>query len=363
MKRILKICTIVISVITASALILCAYGGCVNPLRSVLPALMNLMFPAIAIFSLLLLVTFAFFARKTAIILAAAFVICSPPLFNLCPVNLFRSVPDGENSFTVMTYNVCNLTDFTNPTSDCTTNPTLAAILSERPDIAALQECQTFEHSRSAEVNTDMLDSLYNIYPYRTNGAEGQALLSKFPFEELKLHFNTTHIFQVRAYRINAHTDTFTLFNLHLKSIGLTDSDKELYKDLTKGKTETSSIRAELSDIKHDLLSKLATAFRERAVQAQRVKELVDSIGGNVIVCGDFNDAPGCYAIREIKSAGLDDAYRHSATGPCITYHADRFYFRIDHILYRGFTPAKTICPKIPYSDHYPLITTFVHKN
>lgn len=147
-------------------------------------------------FSLLLLVTFAFFARKTAIILAAAFVICSPPLFNLCPVNLFRSVPDGENSFTVMTYNVCNLTDFTNPTSDCTTNPTLAAILSERPDIAALQECQTFEHSRSAEVNTDMLDSLYNIYPYRTNGAEGQALLSKFPFEELKLHFNTTHIFK-----------------------------------------------------------------------------------------------------------------------------------------------------------------------
>lgn len=363
MKKILKICAVAISVITAAALILSAYGGCANPLNGVIPALMNLMLPAIALFSFLLLVTFAFFARKTAIIIAAAFVICAPPLFNLCPLNIFHSVPDNEKTFTVMTYNVCNLTDFTNPASDCTTNPTLASILTERPDIAALQECRTFEQSSSAGVDAAMLDSLYNLYPYRTNGAEGQALLSKFPFDELKLHFNPTHEFQVRTYRINAPTDTFTLFNLHLKSIGLTDSDKELYKDLTKGKTETNSIRSELRGIKHDLLSKLAAAFRERAVQAQKVKELVDSIGGKVIVCGDFNDAPGCYAIREIKSAGLEDAYRHSATGPCITYHADRFYFRIDHILYRGFTPVKTACPKIPYSDHYPLVTTFVHKN
>lgn len=363
MKKTLKICIVSISIVSAIALILSAYGGCVSPLRTVIPSLLNLIFPAIALFSLLLLTVFAFFARKAALIIAASFVICSPPLFNLCPVNLFRSSHDGEESFTVMTYNVCNLTDFTNPASDNAVNPTIAAILEKRPDIAALQECRTFEQSTSAAVDASLLDSLYTVYPHRANGAEGQALLSRFPFKELKLHFNTTHLFQVRAYRIYAPADTFTLFNLHLRSIGLTDSDKELYKDITKGKTETRNIRSELRDIKHDLLSKLAAAFRERAVQAQQVRELIDSIGGKVIVCGDFNDSPGCYAIREIKSAGLEDAYRRTATGPCITYHADRFYFRIDHILYRGFTPIKTICPKIPYSDHYPLIATFVHED
>ena len=57
----------------------------------------------------------------------------------------------------------------------------------------------------------------------------------------------------------------------------------------------------------------------------------------------------------------LKDAYITNCFGPDITYHADKFLFRIDHILYgNGLNPLDTKIDKsIKDSDHYPIITTF----
>ncbi len=49
-------------------------------------------------------------------------------------------------------------------------------------------------------------------------------------------------------------------------------------------------------------------------------------MGGNVIVCGDFNDVPGCRALRILESAGLTDAYAELGLGPTITFNASHFF-------------------------------------
>jgi endonuclease/exonuclease/phosphatase (EEP) superfamily protein YafD len=60
-------------------------------------------------------------------------------------------------------------------------------------------------------------------------------------------------------------------------------------------------------------------------------------------------------------SAGFKDAYRQCGFGPEITYNANKLYFRIDHILYRGDMDAINIRRgKLKSSDHYPLLATFL---
>lgn len=94
------------------------------------------------------------------------------------------------------------------------------------------------------------------------------------------------------------------------------------------------------------------------------VRQYVDSVSDPVLLCGDFNDIPGCYAYRVIAGGDMTDAYRAAASGPAITYHADRFYFRIDQMMCRGdLTPLRVWRGTIPSSDHYPLIGYFALGN
>ena len=160
----------------------------------------------------------------------------------------------------------------------------------------------------------------------------------------------------IAAYKMTVEGHPLTVFNVHLQSIGLTVSDKELFLELTDVSTDKS-----LGRMRSQLITKLYDAYRQRADQARRLCDLVGNAGENVILCGDFNDIQGCYAVRLLEKAGLHDAYAEAACGPAITYSANRFYFRIDQVLYKGdFRPVSVVRGNVRSSDHYPLLTTYV---
>ena len=72
------------------------------------------------------------------------------------------------------------------------------------------------------------------------------------------------------------------------------------------------------------------------------------------------DSTPGCTT----ESMGFRDAYNELGLGPGITYHANRFWFRIDHILYKGNMEARWLVrQRHKSSDHYPLVTRFVWEN
>jgi endonuclease/exonuclease/phosphatase (EEP) superfamily protein YafD len=111
---------------------------------------------------------------------------------------------------------------------------------------------------------------------------------------------------------------------------------------------------------------KLAAANLVRTEQVDTLIAGIHSIGGpNVIVCGDFNDVPGCTSLRNLTSiSGLKQVYPEVCCGPTYTFNTNRFYFRIDHVLYRGdLKPVEMVRGDIRCSDHYPLLTTFLLEN
>ena len=65
--------------------------------------------------------------------------------------------------------------------------------------------------------------------PYRSPaGARETVVALALPFDEIILSRPNADDFRVRAFRIYIGTDTTTLFDVHLQSIGLTPDDKHL---------------------------------------------------------------------------------------------------------------------------------------
>ncbi len=364
MKHLLRIFLVSFAMLAGVVTIAAGYGGMVNPLSTTLPALIAMTFPVCLLVDIALILVGLLFCCRAAAVIVLSIAVTAGPLLTFCPVHFGDRAPEGDApELRVMTYNVMQLDDYTRLHNTPASNPTMQFILGSDADIVALQECPTLRRAANTDVRTSrgLLDSVAARYPYRAFGREGQALLSRYPFTEVALSRKPDHSFQVRAYRIESPLGDITLFNLHLKSIGLTDGDKALYRQWTDGEAARGPIREELRELRRDVLSKLSAAFRERAVQARAIREMIDSVGGTVLVCGDFNDIPGSYAARKILATGLDDAYREAGCGPAITYHASRFYFRIDHIFASpSLRPVDAFTLRNPTSDHYPVEAVFV---
>lgn len=375
-ETILKILTIagyVVNGLLAAVTLMAAYGGVVNPETSTIPAILAMTFPLWLALTIVALIVDLVFNRLMAIIPGATIIFCLGPILSFCPLNLSREklTPEEENrSFTFMSYNVYGLNDYhlPLPTPKDTTNlfneamsgksnPTMAYILQQNADIVCMQEFWWTLLPNHRRISPALLDSICTEYPYRVMGA-GNAVISKYPIYPVKLpKLNDPSAFHIAVVaEIQGHRTL--IVSAHLQSIGLDPSDKALYHEITEGEGGRKAI----SGAKRKLLAKLSTAFRNRAAQAKLIRQQIDSIGiENVIIAGDFNDIQDCYAIRQLARDDFKSAFAMAGFGPVITYHANRFYFQIDHILYRGKLDAIDF-KKYDFdrSDHYPIEARFL---
>lgn len=363
---ILRVCTSLIrslwtllNIACGLCTLLAGYGGYINPDKFALAQLANMTFPGWIVLTLILLAVNLFIRKKLAWLSVAVLVACIGPILTISPLNFTsRSLsPDDESrTFTLLTYNVYNFRDNQGVNPEWG-NRTLSYILSTDADIVCLQESSNLNGvGKKAQ-----RDSINSRYPYRLySSRSGEVLLSKYHATEIDTPQPDWGSGSFCAYDVEVEGHEVTVVNCHLQSIGLTDDDKELYRELTDKELRNPS-RSELSKVKNGIVTKLLAAFRIRAQQARYIKEFLATRKGNVILVGDFNDVPGSYAYRTIKSDGLKDAYSECAFGPTVTYNDNRFYFRIDQMLYRGDLEAVRIKRgDLRSSDHYPLFATFL---
>lgn len=360
----------IFNLIVALLLIASAYGGSVAPDISAIPAVVAMTFPLWLILTLICLTINIFFFRKVVVINIISLICCWGSILEYSPFNLFSNdlTEEGESNpkeeFTLMTYNVLNLWDFRYsegeyPPEAKYNSATLDFIMKSDPDIVALQECSSSDFSNWEKKFPEKKDSLSILYPYRLiGGGNGMSLLSKYPFESVEIpSMPKASSFATACYQMEIGPHSLYLINVHLQSIGLNPQDKALYMELTEGEARTKEA---LKEVKRDLISKLTNAYRRRSEQAKALRNFINTLPANVILCGDFNDIPGSYSVRTILGDDMHSAFREVGCGPGISYHADRFYFRIDHCLYRGdLKPLKCKVIRHPSSDHYPLLTTF----
>lgn len=349
------------AMILGGALLVSAYGGMISPSRTAIWAVAAMVFPLVLALSLVMLILEVIWFRKAAVVTALSLLASGSAILTYCPLHLFRpsvsSIEEGKHgkAIKLMTYNMLNLDDFSKGFCRVADgNPTVSYILEENPDILLCQEGNPLLEEGSKNITPEQHRMLFERYPYRHINKRGMGILSRYSFTVVPVEHEDRWLYDVNRYDVSLGSDTMVVFNLHLQSLGLTPDDKALYHDLTNGDAD------KMKAVRSSLIDKLTSALRKREKQARVIRNAIDSVPGTVIVCGDFNDIPGCYAQRLIQGHDLDDAYRQAGLGPAITYHADRFFFRIDHILYRGqLKPLRVWSGDNPSSDHFPLIAFF----
>ncbi|HBI59026.1 MAG: endonuclease/exonuclease/phosphatase family protein [Duncaniella sp.] len=358
--------------IVAISTVFSAYGGYFDPNHVPVAALALMALPALLIAGLVVAVIDFIFWRKAAILIAVSWLVSLPPLLVFCPLNIYSPILDeqkNDTTFTVLTYNIIHLWDTRENHEEYDCNPTLQYILDTDADIVNLQEIAVADldpdgwRPKREKVTQAQVDSLKAKYPYRFYKPNIAGFLSKYPVEAEALPVQVDSMPNIRLFKVNINGHLINFYNVHLKSIGLSDDDKQFYRELYDVPADERQFKHEIKEAKTKLVSKLATAFRDRTREARILRQCIDSVSGAVIVAGDFNDVPGCYAARTIMGNDLHDAYADAAFGPTITYHKNRFYFRIDQILYRGPEIISIDRGDCKASDHYPMIATFKFKD
>lgn len=357
MSKLHKIFSFIIAtlnIIVAILTIASAFAGYIDPQSISLAPILCMTFPIWAILTIILIpITFLIRKRYTLIPLATL-LICISPILSICPLNFTsdNSNPESNNSFSLLSYNVHNFKPHDNIYPEDKTNATLSFIIRTDADIVCMQECEYLSPLPAWHVYRPQVDSLKKQYPHRIISPDnGESILSKYPVKNISSNGFYSH------FNVTIDNQALDIINVHLRSLRLTVDDKKQYQALADFDDSTN---IETSAWK-SIISKIAIAAKLRAKQATAIRNYIEKIDNkNIIVCGDFNDIPRCFAINTISDGEFKDVYAQCGFGPTITYHRDRIYFRIDHILYKGNFKATSIDRNdIDRSDHYPLYATF----
>jgi endonuclease/exonuclease/phosphatase family metal-dependent hydrolase len=163
----------------------------------------------------------------------------------------------------------------------------------------------------------------------------GDALLTNLPVEEVHSHALGRH-----GYPTGAQAQAIVL-KVGGRQVGIVNT----HLQATEGQApEVAAIVAGLAAGKG-----ASAAGWQRSAPGQTKRP--------VILAGDLNLRPGDPAMRVLTAAGLTDPL--IALGDPPTSPADAPVERIDHVLIgKGLTALSAQAPRLPYSDHLPVLTT-----
>lgn len=329
----------------------CALSSFVSPQYFKYFGLTTLAFPAFLALVVVMEIVVLIFSRRWWWIPLLGLLGCAFSIRTYFPINLPSQTPDG--SIKVMSYNVFSYGNKVK--NDEGVNIVADYIVRSNSDIVCLQEA--FLHP--SEVYKEVTSYICRTYPYYDTlhiGDNRLACYSKYPIVG-KEHINKVGTNGAGAYLLKMpEGDTLRVVNCHLRSMGLSLSDRATYRNIVHATeemevTDTTSRR---------LLSKVASAA---VVRAQQVDQITDYLklheGENIILCGDFNDSPLSYAHQSFRLNGLTDAYTTSGNGLGRTFNKDAIIVRIDHILHSDHWTAygAKVDKEMTASDHYPVYT------
>ncbi|MGN0213189.1 MAG: endonuclease/exonuclease/phosphatase family protein [Muribaculaceae bacterium] len=365
MCKVAKRLALVLTLLLGLLMLAAAYGGYIDPRISAKPSLLTLALPyVLAVTAAMAALCVVFAQWRMALIALGSIVLSWPSVKVVSPLHIFppKVKPEQEALlFKVMTFNakyfIYDESEYWN-----NNNRAVDYIIDSDADIVAVQEGDVGHYLAQMPSLKERYAVLKSKYPYRTDSRPNNlSLLSRYPITELggdTLSADNTAM--AEYYKVKIKGRELFLVNLHLQSIRLNNDDKSLFLEYTRPGDVRRKF-ASTDSLKASILSKLQLAFRLRADQADLVRSRISDFGENVIVCGDFNDTPCSYAYRTIRGDDFADVYEQCGFLPTITYHENRFWLKIDHLMYRGAMKAVDVTrADVKVSDHYGLTASFV---
>lgn len=351
--RIFGITSRVLMLIVAALLALSYLSIVVNPAKIWVVSLSGILFVPLMTVNLLLLL-WALKRRSGSFIIPLLALL--PSLFFLGRYVQFRSdeempVAGTGSTVRILTWNVgrfamqdadAGVTDI----AQCV-DSIFSFIRQEDPDIICLQE---FSVAASEPVREYLKRKFagytaeYYLFPEKQRSS-GNVTLSRLPvtgkgkikFEEsANLAIYTDHSSGERSFRVyNCH---FESYNISLTGLVRAVADRD------------STVVAQTG-------TKVKRSITRRPRQVDQVFEDIENCKLPSFVCGDFNDNPMSYTYYRM-TRGRKDAFVEAGEGFGATYSLLWPMLRIDYILYPEDGRAVSYeIPRLPYSDHYPVIT------
>ncbi len=351
----------VLSIVLFLLLIISAYNKYFTPTEYSTLSIVALAFPYLVI-SVIVLSFCWLILRKWIYSICGiiSLLICLPQLTISFPLNINDAIKNDKNSqIKIMSYNIYYGYDVEKPDIDYSRS--ISEILASDADIVCLQELTKLKAYKRSKITKSQFDSLRIAYPHiiETKGIDVMCL-SKHPIEYIKPK-TKRNPFTKRfdAYKVRIGNDSLTIINVHLTSFKLKNEQLDMVENLID-----KNIEAYKKDVTDSVLFKLKNAFKRRSISSEILRNYLDSIQGDIIVCGDFNDVDNSWSYHKVKGNDFKDAHSEVGCGPLITYNFNHMWFGIDHILYKGsLRPIKFERGNLLSSDHYSISCTFEINN
>lgn len=348
-----------VNIAVCGAFLLCAFSQQIPTEKLPVVSLAGMAFPIVLGAVVFFLLFWLFFHRRYGWLSALTLIVCGSQVYTMCPLNI-SDIRAPKGALKVLSYNVLSITDKPD-------DPILQYLSRSRADIICLQEASEYNLKRY-----DQKAEWMKAYPYRsyrmphggTSEARDITCISRYPILSISnVGFPDSGNGYTR-FTLDVNGDTITLFNCHLQSFGLNDTDKNFWEEILSHPKEnipTSGTKG--------LLKKLRDANAKRSMQADKLaKDIEEALGDGdsprtVIVCGDFNDTPISYSHYRLSRL-LKDAHTLSGNGFGFSYNRNKMFFRIDHILASpNLKPYRCkVDRSIKQSDHFPIFSSFVYR-
>lgn len=348
------------NIVAVLLLFMAALAWYIPPSKIGFLAYLGLGFPFILVANILYLICWGIVLRwKFALAQFICIIICWGQISSYFPIHTqTKEVP--TDCIKILSYNI---RAFNWKTGDeAVNNPILNHLKASGADIICLQEFVADPVKRDGGiVSEEEVAKKLKGYPYHsivrlgasTTRSYGLACYSKYPIlKTTRIQLDSRYNGSV-MYDLNINGKTVSLVNNHLESNRITAADKKLYRNFFKSKDHER-----LDEVANNIHDRLGIAFQKRETQAKTVRETIDKVKSDgIIVCGDFNDTPISYAYKTMKG-NLIDSYAKTGLGQGITYHENKFWFRIDYIMHSdNIESYNCTVDTIKASDHYPIWT------
>lgn len=331
----------------------------ISPSDFALPAYFGLAYPYLLLLNIIVAIIWIMLLRFEALISIVVIAMGITHFLNY--INLTGPSEDHKGIFKVMSYNIRLFNHFESKNGAGSEKKITEFIKLQNADIICLQEYFVIGDpvKKEALIKSMLGGSYYSHIKYiggDKNRYYGIATFSRFPI------INKGDVIHPGSSSLTIYSDiliekdTFRIYNNQLQSFRLKSLERSFLEELTSQNKETLEEFRSLS-------LNLKNGFVRRSLQAQVVKEHINSSKYPVIVAGDFNDTPVSYTYRKIRK-GLKDSFVTSGYGAGFTYKGNYPPNRIDYILYdNALISSHFDILKVKFSDHYPIIAWFKKSN
>jgi endonuclease/exonuclease/phosphatase family metal-dependent hydrolase len=325
-------------------------------------ALLGLAYPyllwCLTLFSLFWLV----FHKKYLLINVIVFLLGWNHFSNYYVFNV-NQLNHGNQAFMVMSYNVHIFNLYDKANKDVSRLEMINFIQKQKADVYCFQEFYHQNNSTDFKTKDTLLQILTTKYNHERYTHEmlgeqyfGLSTFTKYPIVgKGEIAFDNDDNNYCIFTDIKKGKDTLRVFNAHIGSIRLQDSDYAFFGDETSGKVYKRAKKEQ------KIIERLKLAFEKRTEQIKVVMQKVIKSPYEVILCGDLNDTPISYCYRQV-SQHLIDAFVESGSGVGSTYIGKIPSNRIDYIFHSSHLMATEFkIHDFNWSDHKP-ISCYIEK-